>query len=539
MSDIVELDSRPSVVRSKALTLLAVSAGLFMLLLDLTIVYVALPSLKTSLGASLAQLQWMVDAYAMTLAATLLACGALADIVGRRRIFCAGLVVFALSSLACGLVRTAPELIAGRAVQGVGAAMMFATSFAIVGVTFQGRGRARAFGVLGAVAAVAGALGPLVGGGFTQLLGWPSIFFVNVPIGACALVVALRGIAESRRPHPPKVDWAGALLFSGALGLLVLGLLRGNDEGWSSALILALLGGAAGCLILFAALERRRRDPLLELGLLRSSTFLGVSLVAFAQAASLFALLLYVVLYLQGVLGYSPLACGLCLLPMSLAAVAPGLGAEWLAARAPLRLLLAGGLLLVAMGLALLTGVTTSGDWTGTVPAFLLAGAGLGVINPPLAAAAVDVAPSGRAGLGSGINATSRQVGIAIGVAAYGAVFGHAVSDTVLRRLAGTPLRPYAGRIADAVVVGGQGESLSDAPVGWRSFIHAVGTHAFVDGLHLIGAIAAIVAAASAVAAALLVRAGDLPAAAAIPARSDGLPATAGLRPGLSRRAES
>lgn len=494
-----------------ALTLVAVAAGLFMLLLDLTIVYVALPSLKSSLHASLLQLQWIVDAYAMTLAATLLACGALADIVGRRRVFCAGLALFALSSLGCGLARGAPELIGGRAIQGVGAAMMFSTAFAIVGVTFEGRARARAFGLLGAVAAIAGALGPLAGGTLAQTLGWPTIFFVNVPIGAVALVVALRAVPESRRPDPPPVDWAGALLLSAVLGLVVLALLRGNDEGWSSPLTLSLLAGTAACLAAFVLVERRRREPLLELSLLRRRTFLGVSIAAFAQAASLFSLLLYVVIFVQGVLGYSPLACGLALLPISLAALPPGLGAAWLAARVPVPALLSGGLATVALGLALLSGAAAGDTWSSLLPAFLLGGLGLGLLNPPLAAAAVDVAPAGRAGLGSGINATFRQVGIAIGVAGYGAIFEQRVVSGVLERVRGTPLGPYAHRISDAVIAGGQGESLSSAPLRWRLQIDRVGTHAFVGGLHAIVLVAALVAAASAVAVALLVRSGELP----------------------------
>ncbi len=495
-----------------ALTLVAVSAGLFMLLLDLTIVYVALPSLRSSLHASLLALQWIVDAYAMTLAATLLVCGALADIVGRRRVFCAGLALFAVASLGCGLARGAPELIGGRAIQGVGAAMMFSTSFAIVGVTFQGRARAQAFGLLGAVAAVAGALGPLVGGALAQTLGWQTIFFVNVPLGAVALAVALRGVPESRRPDPPPVDWAGAALLSAVLGLVVLALLRGNDEGWSSPLILGLLGGAVVCLAAFVLAERRRSEPLLELTLLRQRTFLGVSIAAFAQAASLFSLLLYVVIYLQGVLGYAPLACGLCLLPISLAALPPGLGAAWLAARIPVWALLSGGLVAVALGLALLTGAGVAGTWTSLLPGFLLAGLGLGLLNPPLAAAAVDVAPDGRAGLGSGINATFRQVGIAIGVAGYGAIFERRVASGVLARVRDTPLVPYAHRISNAVIAGGQGERLSTAPAHWRPLIHHVGTQAFVGGLRTIVLVAALVAAASAAAVAALVRFGELPA---------------------------
>ncbi|MBS1871206.1 MAG: MFS transporter [Actinobacteria bacterium] len=491
-------------------TLVVVSAGLFMLLLDLTVVYVALPSVKRSLHASLAELQLVVDVYAMALAATLLASGALADIVGRRKVFCLGLALFSLASLACGLAQNPPELIAGRAVQGVGGAMIFATSFAIVGVTFEGHARAKAFGVIGAVAAVAGALGPLVGGMLTETLGWPTIFVANLPLGVGALALALRGVPETRRPDPPPVDWGGTVLLCALLALLVLALLRGNDLGWSSAPILSLFAGGVACLVAFVLVERRRSEPLLDLRLLRRPTFVGVSLVAFTQAASLFALLLYVSIYLQGVLGYSPLESGLCLLPIPLSAMPPGLAAAWLAARIPARALLTAGLLLIAAGVALLAQVEATGTWIQMLPACVLAGTGLGLLNPPLAAAAVDVVPRGRAGVGSGINATFRQVGIALAIAAYGAIFEHRVVSDVTERLRGTSLQLYAGRIADAVVAGGNGETLADAPAGLRPHIRDVALHAFLGGLHAIVLIAAVVAAVSAVATAALVRKRDL-----------------------------
>ncbi len=325
-----------------------------------------------------------------------------------------------------------------------------------------------------------------------------------MPVGACALALAWRGIPESRRPDPPPVDWAGALLLSVALGLVVLALLRGNDDGWLSVTIVGLLAGTLASGVAFVAVERRRPEPLLELRLLRDRAFIGVSLAAFAQAASLFALLLYIVLYLQGVLGYSPLACGLSLLPISLAAAVSGLGADRLSGRFRVRTLLGGGLLSIGVGLALLSGVTRSGTWLDLLPAFLLAGVGLGLLNPPLAAAAVDVAPVGRAGFGSGVNATFRQVGIAIGVAGYGAIFEHQVFERVARRLAGTALQPYAQRISTAVVAGGQGESLSSAPPPMRPFIRRVGVDAFVGGLHAIVLVAAGVALASAIAVCVL-----------------------------------
>jgi EmrB/QacA subfamily drug resistance transporter len=512
---------RPS-AREQRITLIVASTGLFMLLLDLTVVYVALPSIKASLHADLSGQQWVVDAYAIAIATTLLAFGALADLAGRRRILCCGLALFSLASFACGLVQSAPELIAARALQGLGGAMIFATSFAIVGVTFEGRARAKAFGVLGSVAAVAGALGPLVGGLFTETLGWPAIFFVNVPIGVAALVLAQRGVPETRRPDPPPVDWAGSALLCALLGMLTFALMRGNDAGWGSAPILMLFGGATASLVAFALVERRSRHPLLDLRLLRRRTFLGVSLVAFAQAASLFALLLYISIYLQGVLGYSPLESGLSQLPVPLVAVVPGLAATWLAARFSAPALLAGGLLLIACGGLLLTGIDATGTWVQLLPPFVLVGAGVGLLNPPLAAAAVDVLPAGRAGLGSGTNATFRQIGIAIAIAAYGAIFEHRVATEVAGRLRGTSLHPYAERIADAVVAGGRGETLADAPPALRPHIRDVAFDAFLTGLHEIILVAALVAAVSGVAVALLVRTRDLqPAGLPAPARDD------------------
>jgi EmrB/QacA subfamily drug resistance transporter len=496
--------------RQQTLTLAVICAGVFMLLLDLTVVYVALPSIRTSLHASLTQMQWVVDVYGLSLATTLLACGALADIVGRRRIFCLGLVLFVLASLGCGLVQSVPQLIAARALQGIGAAMIFATSFAIVAVTFAGDARAWAFGVLGTIAAVAGALGPLAGGLLTETFGWPVIFLVNVPVGVAALVVALRSVAETRRPNPPPVDWVGALLVCAVLGLLASALLRGNELGWGSTPIRLLFGGAAACLIAFVLAERHSRQPLLDLALLRRQAFLGVSLAAFAQAATLFSLLLYIAIYLQQVLGYSPFESGLCMLPVPLAAAPPGLAAAWLAVRVPVGTLLAGGLLAIAAGLALLTQIDASSSWTQTLPAFLLAGTGLGLLNPPLAAAAVDVVPAGRAGLGSGINATFRQAGVVLGIAMYGAIFEHRVVGGIAAGVRGTSLRPYAGRISDAIVAGRQGATLRDATPALRTHIFDVSAHAFIGGLRTIIVVAAVVAALSAAAVVVLVRARGL-----------------------------
>ncbi|MGH2982991.1 MAG: MFS transporter, partial [Solirubrobacterales bacterium] len=284
-------------------TLGAVSVATFMLLLDITVVNTALPAIREDLSASFTDLQWVVDAYTLTLAAFVLIAGSLADRLGRRRVFATGLAIFALSSLVAGLAPDPTTLNVARAVQGVGGAIMFAVSLALVAQEFPaGRERGTAMGIYGATIGVAVAIGPLVGGALTDALGWESVFFLNVPIGAAALAVTQLRLRESRDPNATRIDWGGLATFSGALFLLVLGLLRGNDEGWGSAVIVSLFAGATGLLAAFIAIERRVAEPMLPLGLFRSRSFTGVQLAAFAVSGSLFALFLYLTLYLQNYL---------------------------------------------------------------------------------------------------------------------------------------------------------------------------------------------------------------------------------------------
>src|SRR6202023_3452048 len=230
---------------SKWWTLVAVCLGTFMLLLDITIVNVALPDIQRALHSSFSDLQWVVDAYSLTLAAFLLTAGVIGDMFGRRIVFAVGLAVFSLASLTCGLSTDSLMLNLSRAVQGVGGAIMFATSLALIAQAFQGKDRGTAFGIFGAVTGVAVAVGPLVGGAITSGLGWRWVFFLNVPIGLAAIAVTFLRIRESRDPNATRVDWLGLVAFSSALVMLVLGLLRGNDAGWGSPLILGLFAGAA------------------------------------------------------------------------------------------------------------------------------------------------------------------------------------------------------------------------------------------------------------------------------------------------------
>jgi EmrB/QacA subfamily drug resistance transporter len=428
-------------VERKWWTLIAVSVAIFMLLLDITVVNVALPSIQSALKSSFSDLQWVVNAYALTLAAFLLTAGSVADLIGRRRVFVLGLIVFTASSAVCGLSTTPLMLNLARAVQGVGGAMMFSTSLALLAQAFHGRERGTAFGVFGAVTGAAVAVGPVVGGIITSGIGWKWIFFVNVPIGITAVAITLMRVVESRDPNARRVDWIGLVTFSGALFMLVFALIEGNEDGWGSTRIVGLLAGAAILLVAFITAERMQSRPMLDLSLFRLPAFTGASIVAFSVSASIFAMFLYLTLYIQDVLGYTALQAGLRFLPVTLLSfiVAPIAGR--LSVRMPVRYLLGGGLLLVSAGLLAMTAVDATSGWTTLIPGFALAGAGVGMINPPLASTAIGVVHHSRSGMASGINSTFRQVGIATGIAGLGAVFQHDVLNTTTGAL-GSQLHP-------------------------------------------------------------------------------------------------
>ncbi len=403
-------------------TLVAVSLGTFMLLLDITIVVVALPDIQKALGAGFDDVQWMVDAYSLSLASLLLASGSIADLYGRRRAFAVGLVIFTSASLLCGLAQSPGMLIAFRAVQGIGGATIFATSLALLAQTFHGKARGVAFGVWGAVVSLSTAAGPLLGGLLTTGIGWRWIFFVNVPIGVVAVLVTLRYVEESRPPQARRVDIPGFLVFTVGLVSLVYGLIRANEHGWTNTVSLVAFGLAAVLLVSFPFVERAVKQPMFDFTLFRKPTFVGGSIAAFAMNGSLFAMLLYFTLYLQEVLDYSALQTGLRLAIITGATLFTAIPAGRLSARINVRWLIGPGLLMVGAGLLLMRGLEASSDWTHLIPGFLVAGLGSGLVNPPLASTAVGVVEPRFAGMASGINSTFRQVGIATSVAALGTI---------------------------------------------------------------------------------------------------------------------
>jgi EmrB/QacA subfamily drug resistance transporter len=492
-------------------TLLVVCVGSFMLLLDVTIVNVALPEIERDLDATLTDLQWVIDAYVLALAALTLIAGSLGDRLGRRRVFVAGLTLFTLASLVAGFASDPLQLELARALQGVGGAGMFGTVLALIAQEFPAKERAVALGAWGATVGAAVAVGPLVGGLVVEELGWEWIFFINIPIGAAAVALTLTRVAESREPSRGPLDWPGVATLAGGLFLLVFGLLRGNGEGWASPEIVASLGGSVALLVAFVVIELLRAEPLLDVRLFRVPAFAGASLGAVALSAGLFAMLLYFVLYLQNVLGYSPLETGVRLLPITLAAFFFAPLAAKLAQRVPLRILIGGGLGIIGAGLLVMRGLDADSEWTALLLGFLLAGAGAGLVNPTLAEAAIGVVPRERAGVATGINNTFRQMGIAVGIAVLGALFQGRVETKLDETLATgpAPLRPLAGSLADAVASGNTDAALARAPDGTEGFLATASRDAFVSGLNGILLVAAAVAFAGAVLSFVLVRSRD------------------------------
>jgi EmrB/QacA subfamily drug resistance transporter len=494
-------------------TLIAVSVATFMLLLDITVVNTALPAIEEDLGASFTELQWVVDAYTLSLAALVLTAGVLADRLGRRRVFAWGVGIFTGASLLAGLATDPTFLNVARALQGVGAAVMFAVSLALIAQEFAaGRERGVAMGVYGATIGVAVAVGPLVGGALTDSLGWESIFFLNVPIGAGAIAITYAKLRETRDPNASRIDWGGLVTFSSALFLLVLGLLRGNEEGWGSTLIVALLAAAGALLATFLVIETRVKQPMLPLHLFRKRAFTGVQLAALGVSASMFALFLYTTFYLQGYLGHSPLEAGLRYLPFTVTNFFVAAAAGALISKLPARVMLATGLGMTGAGLLLMGGLDPSDSWTALLGGFLLAGAGVGLLNPVIADVAVSVVPKEQSGMASGINDTFRQVGIAVGIAAWGAIFLGRGADKVEQLTAGTPAaggeRPR--QLVEAVSSGNLDSALASVPPGARGGVASAAREGFLSGMNEIFMLGGILAFAGALFALWLVREKDI-----------------------------
>ena len=391
-----------------------------MLLVDITIVNVALPSVQRQLHASLTGLQWVVDAYAVTLAALILTAGALADRYGRRLVFAAGIVVFSVASFLCGVAWNVMSLDIARALQGIGGAALFATALALIGAEYTGPERAGAIAVWGSTVGLAVAAGPLLGGIITDSLGWRWVFFVNVPVGAFAFAVAMMKVRESRDPNARRTDVAGLVSFAAALLLIVQALLRGNDVGWSSAQIVGSLVVGIALLAAFVVIEVRQERPMLDVSLFRRPAFVGVQLATFCIGAGMFALFPFLSIYLQDVLGNSPLGAGLRFLPITVFVFIVPLATRKLATRAPMWLLLSTSLAIASVGVLLMARISPGSDWTALLAGFVVSGIGIGLANPTIAAAALRVVDPARTGMASGISNTARITGQFVRPAGHG-----------------------------------------------------------------------------------------------------------------------
>jgi EmrB/QacA subfamily drug resistance transporter len=408
---------------ARQVTLAVVCLATAMLMLDIAVVNTALSSISKDLHTGLSGLQWVIDAYTLALATVVLSAGSLADRLGRRRVFLVGLAVFTASSLVCALSGSIVMLDAARAVQGLGAAAMFAVSLALLAHAYPGmRERAGALAVYGATIGASFAIGPLVGGLLTSGIGWRWIFLVNIPIGLVAIAATLARVEESRDALARSIDWIGQFVLGGGLFLLVLALLRGNEQGWGSPAIIAELSGAAVLLALFAFVEQRVKEPMLPLRFFRNRGFAATQAGTVAISASFFAVFIYTTLYLQNVLGLSAIETGLVYMPgTAIMFFVSGASAQ-LGEKVSPRLMVSGGLVLISAGMLLMTlaGVHTS--WAIVLPGEIVALIGTGLFNPAMSGVAMGSLPQRHSGLAAGAYDTFRQAGMAVGIAALGAL---------------------------------------------------------------------------------------------------------------------
>ncbi|MFF7729925.1 MFS transporter [Streptomyces sp. NPDC008001] len=413
----------PELSRRRRLLVLAICCtSLLMVSLDNTILNVALPSMQRELHASVAGLQWTIDAYTVVLASLLMLAGSTADRLGRRRVFQAGLVLFTAGSVLCSLAPGLGWLVAFRMVQAVGGSMLNPVAMSIITNTFtEPRERARAIGVWGGVVGISMAAGPVIGGALVETTGWRAIFWINLPVGLAALAMTARYVPESRAPRPRRADPVGQLLMIVLLGSLTYGIIEGAAAGWGAPLITGCFAAAGCALAGLVAYERRRAEPLIEPRLFRSAPFGGATAMAVCGFAALGGFLFLNTLYLQNERGLSALAAGLYMLPMALMCLvfAP-LSGRLVAARGPRLPLVLAGAAMTASGVLLAAGGPGSSD-VRLFSAYVLFGIGFGLVNAPITNTAVSGLPRARAGVAAAVASTSRQVGSSLGVAVIGA----------------------------------------------------------------------------------------------------------------------
>jgi EmrB/QacA subfamily drug resistance transporter len=477
-------------------TLGAVAFGLFMVMLDNTIVTVALPTIRRELRIGVSELEWIVTAYTLTFAAFILIGGKLADLLGRRLMFNVGLAIFAISSLLCGLAGSINLLIGARAIQGVGAAIMIPSTLSIVTATFPPRQRGTAIGVWAGTAGMALAIGPLLGGILTQQLSWHWIFFVNVPVGVLAIVVSRVVIIESRdTSHEQGLDLPGLLSSGLSLFALTYALIEGDNRGWTSPLIIGLFVLSGVLMFVFIVLELHQRLPMLELSLFKIGNFVGSVLVALLVSLAMFGVFFFMSLYIQNIIGYSPTRAGASFLPMTALIILVAPFAGRFSDRIGSRWLMAAGMTLVAISLYLFSRVGMHTTYPQLLPAMIIGGIGMPMAMSPTTAAAMATVPVDKAGVGAGVLNSFRQVGGSLGIALLGAIMASQSSS-----FASNAEAAYRAKVQKAAALG------IHLPAPTAQQKQAVAYQAFVHGLHNALLVAAAIALGAAFVGAILVR---------------------------------
>jgi EmrB/QacA subfamily drug resistance transporter len=519
-------------------TLVATCFGLFMALIDVTIVNVALPTIQRDLHTSFSDLQWVVNAYVLSLAVFIVTAGRLGDILGRRRMFAVGLSVFTLGSLFCGLsdritigsLSPSTVLFVSRAFQGLGGAALFPLSLAIISVTFQGQQRGQAIGIWGAVGGVATAIGPLVGGLLVQTIGWQWIFFINIPVGIAGVATTLWAVRESRDERAPRgIDLFGLVTVTLSAFCLVLALIQGNDDGWTSSHILTLFAVSAVTLVAFIAVELRLKNPMVDPRLFLNPSFSGSAIAGFMLSAGMFSLFFFLALYLQNSLHFSALEAGIRFLPLSICSFAASPISGRFVQKVGGKTLIAIGMVMLTIAVLLFARITpqnTANDWVILLPGMIAGGLGMGLVLPPLATVSVSTVGRARAGMASGANVMVRQIGNAFGVAFLGAILSSQYNiylhDKIMA-IAQTPGFTASARIQAidglrkaGTIPGSQGLTGSNSNLNhYRHLpyfprLQQIAHDSFISGLIDIFHVAAILLAIGAVASLVLIRKKDL-----------------------------
>ena len=490
-------------------TLGAMCFALFMIMLDNTVVNVALPSIQNDLGASISGLEWTVNGYTLSFAVLLATGGRLGDIFGRRRMFLAGVVIFALSSATAGLAPDETSLVVSRIVQGVGAALMMPGTLSIITDAFPAHERGKAMGTWAGVSALALAIGPVLGGFLTENVSWRAIFYINIPVAIGAVAATLFAVRESRDTSVGRdVDYPGVGVLTVGLTALVLALVEGNSWGWGSPQVLGLIALALVALPAFVFVENRVKAPMVQFDLLADRNFLGAIVVAMIISFAMLGVFFFLALYMQDILHYSPLEAGVRFLPSTLMIVVVAPLAGRLADRFGPRWLIAGGLLLVAASLFTFSGIAVDSGYLDLLPGFMLLGIGIAMTMSPMTSAAMNAVPVQKAGIASGVLSMFRMVGGSLGIAVTGAIFQGLVSSKLDTLLSGSGIdAAQRSGIADSLGSGSVSGALKGLDPARAKEATAAGSEAFVYALGNAMTVAAVVALAGAAIGAFAIRA--------------------------------